>query len=420
MHSARIATLTLTALLLAAGSLSALGEGRVAGEVLDPDGKPLAGVQVTVSAPAFKYEAKAKSNKKGQFTIMLLDATRDYVIRLEKEGYATIEEPLDPEVGGVLRRSWTLPPAQQVAAEQAGISPEELEASNQAVTLYNEGAAAVNAGDVGTAIAKFEAALAVDPALVPAHKVVGALYLKEGRSEDALATAEKLLAVEPGNVAGLEMRYDAAEALGRQELVEQALDALVAAEKSPEVARRVYNRGVALLKSDQREEAMRRFEQAAEIDPGLAVVHSTLANIYLTHRDYEKALAAAERILDRDPQNPEALTIKMEAYRGLGDKAKADEVAQALGAADPGGAAQTFYRQGQALFNAGNTQEAVAALDKSIAADPGYAASHYLLGLAHANLGDSATAKRHLQRFLELAPDHEDATTAREMLKYLN
>jgi Tfp pilus assembly protein PilF len=71
------------------------------------------------------------------------------------------------------------------------------------------------------------------------------------------------------------------------------------------------------------------------------------------------------------------------------------------------------------MFNAGNMAGAQQALEQALQADPDLPKAHYTLGLAYANTGDSAKAKEHLQRFLELAPDDPDAATAKEMLDYL-
>jgi Tfp pilus assembly protein PilF len=41
------------------------------------------------------------------------------------------------------------------------------------------------------------------------------------------------------------------------------------------------------------------------------------------------------------------------------------------------------------------------------------------LGMVYFRLGDTAKAKEMLQRFLATAPNHKEAPTATEMLKYM-
>jgi tetratricopeptide (TPR) repeat protein len=57
---------------------------------------------------------------------------------------------------------------------------------------------------------------------------------------------------------------------------------------------------------------------------------------------------------------------------------------------------------------------------KVLEVDPNYALAHYYLGLINVGLGASAEAKAHLERFLELAPNDQEAKSAREMLGYLS
>src|SRR5947199_10154912 len=91
-----------------AAALQAVGEGRVLGTVRDTSGKPVAGATATINSPEFKFELKKTSDAKGQFTIVLLDATRKYTIRVEKEGYIPTQGPLDIKLGETNQQTYTL------------------------------------------------------------------------------------------------------------------------------------------------------------------------------------------------------------------------------------------------------------------------------------------------------------------------
>ncbi|MGH7342826.1 MAG: tetratricopeptide repeat protein, partial [Candidatus Rokuibacteriota bacterium] len=120
-----------------------------------------------------------------------------------------------------------------------------------------------------------------------------------------------------------------------------------------------------------------------------------------------------------NPNSLEAMTVRAEAYRAMGDKEKAAEAQTAVEAAQGNMTAQDFYRQGVALYNANNVAEAKAAFERALGKDPAHPKSHYMLGLVFINTGDNAKAKEHLQKFLELAPEDNDADTAKEMLASL-
>ena len=78
-----------------------------------------------------------------------------------------------------------------------------------------------------------------------------------------------------------------------------------------------------------------------------------------------------------------------------------------------------LYKQGVAVFNAGQIDDARALFDRVLELDPDHAHSHYMLGMCFVNTGDNAQALEHLEKFLELDPENPDAATAREMVNYL-
>ena len=134
---------------------------------------------------------------------------------------------------------------------------------------------------------------------------------------------------------------------------------------------------------------------------------------------FDEAAKAAERILVLDPGNPEALRVRYDSYVGLGDNDKIFEALVALGAVDQPFVTSTLLESAGKLYNAGDTANAAKMFSKVLEVDPKHAESHYYLGLIAVQKGDNATAKQHLQKFIELAPDHKDAGTAKEMMAYL-
>ena len=144
----------------------AVGEGRIVGVVNDANGKPLKGIKVTMSRPGSTYKVEKVTDANGKFTLLVIDATLEYVLRLEKEGYTPFEETVKPRVEDTLRLSYTL--GVSAPAEPAGPSEEEvklLEGKNQAISAYNAGVTALQAGDLAAAAPKFDEATKLDPAL---------------------------------------------------------------------------------------------------------------------------------------------------------------------------------------------------------------------------------------------------------------
>lgn len=392
-------------------------QGRLIGTVVDPDGKPIAGVQATLVSESGGTHLTTETDKKGRFHFLLVDPTHPpYVVRLTKEGYQPFQQVVKLESDeptfwkAELRPGAAPEPAAAPPAPAAGENPKALE-------LYNQGAVLYNDGKIPEAVAKFEAAIAEDSGLAPAYRILATLYAKQGRHQDALAAAERLLELAPGDADAKLVRYDALVGLGRAEEAEAALGELVKTGDPKEVAARVYNVAVATQKRGEEDRALERFHQAVDLDPALAPAWSAIAGMELARKRPEQALEAASKLLALRPGDDEALTVQYEAYEMLGETDKAAELEAQIdaGSKDP----ETLYRRGVALFNASKYPRAVAVLQRAVEADPKLAGAHYTLGLALINQGDRAGALEHLQRFVALAPDSPDAASAREMIKYL-
>ncbi len=410
------------ALLLAAGfggALQAAEEGRLLATVTDEAGAPIPDVEVVVSAPGFKYEQKRKSDKKGQFTILVLDGTKEYQIKLTKEGYVPLEAPLRFKIGETVRQTYPMPKAQapKPAVEEKG--PQQLTGESLAITAFNEGVLAFQGGDTATALTKFQQAAELDPKQSAAWAALADLQIEQKKYAEAAAAAEKYLELKPGDPRGLRARYDGYKGAGDKEKATQALDALTQGDPGRETAIRVYNEGAEATRRNDNTAAAAYLKRSLEADPTFDQAYSALTGLYLTRKNFKDAAELSEQWLTHQPNSLEALTVRYEAYKGMGNQAKAKEALAAMTAADQSGDPDTFFRQGVSLFNANNFPQARAAFERVLAAEPNHAKAHYMMGLVHANAGESAKAKEFLTKFVKLAPNDPDAPAAKEMLEYL-
>lgn len=413
----RALSLALLAALALAASAHAVGEGRVIGTVTDDQGAPLAGVKVSFTRPGTDYKQEKTSDAKGKFTLLVLDATQEYTIRLEKEGYQPYEEVLKPKPQDTLRVSYQLGKLAPAGPSEGQLK--ELEGKNQAITSFNEGVNLLRSNDLAGAAAKFEAATQSDASLAPAFGALAEVYAELGKNAEALAAADRYLELEPGNVRGLKVRFDAFKAMGDKEKTNEALKALAAVEKSRDTAIRAYNLGAEASRSGDRDAAIAYLKQTLEIDPTLDQAYTALGQVYMVKKSYKEAVAALEPLLARDPANLEALTIRYEALKGAGDKEGAKAAEAAMKTAQASQSPEALFKQGVAQYNSNNLASAIETLERAVSADPKHAKAHYmLLGLAYAG-SDAAKAKEHLQKFLELAPNDPDAAAAKEMLGYM-
>ncbi len=304
MTSIRRAALALAALVLAlgfSGALLAAGEGRIIATITDDKGAPVEGAKVVLTRAGTAYKIEKVSDKKGQVMLLVLDATQNYDLHIEKGGYGPYDGPVKPKVEDTVRLSFVLPAVQAQAA--AADAPRELSGADQAVLAYNEGVSALRAGNVATALPSLEKAASLNPKLPEAQAALAEVYLDQKRYGDARAAADRLLALKPGDPQGLRARYDALKGEGDNEKAREALDALTAADpKSVEAAVRYFNEGAEKARTDKLEDAAVYFEKVVAIapaDPRFAKAHYILGLTYA--KDDAKKAAAKEQLNDLPP-----------------------------------------------------------------------------------------------------------------------
>lgn len=400
------------------GTLYAQAQGRLQGTVVDQNGNPLEGIKVTVYVPNATYKVERTTDKKGKFSVLVVDAARNYRIKFEKEGFPPLEQPFRFNAGDTRVESFTL--AMSGPTEEQKAQAQKIEGQNKAVTAYNEGVGLIQANNLDGAVAKFQEALQIDPNLAQAYGVLADIHLKQNRWAEALAAAEKYAELKPAEAKGLRvLRYDAYKGMGDEAKANAALEDLVKNEPGRDAAVRVYNLGAEATRKDQTEVAIRHLRRAIEIDPTLADAYVNLANLYLAKKQNKEALEVADSLLQKDPKNTQVQSIRYAALTALGDKAAAKQAFDAMQAAAGDQTPQESFRQGVALYNANNIPEAMKAFERTLAKDPNHAKAHYVLGLALASSGNNAKAKEHIETFLKLAPNDPDAKEAQEMLGYL-
>lgn len=181
-----------------------------------------------------------------------------------------------------------------------------------------------------------------------------------------------------------------------------------------------FNEGVGKLKAGDKEGAAAKFEEALKLNPELIEAYGVLADLYVDQKKYPQAIAAAERVLQAKPNDSAALTALYDSAVATGNKAKAESALGAMQEGVPGrDTAVRLLNKGVVDFNENRMPEALSAFEKAEKADPTFPKTQYMLGLTYANIDKKDQAKEHLVRFLEMAPDDENAETAKLMLEEL-
>ncbi len=410
--------LALALFLTAGGVAFAQTFGRVTVVVSDDQGNPLEGVKVVVTTPELgSFREEKTTNKKGRVTVSVTDATKTYDFHFEKEGFPSANFPIKPQVKGSVTREITM--SQQPAAPSGVAGGVTETVYTPAERVFNEGVVALQGGDMATAKTKFIEALDKDPGMTAAHSAVAGIHLEEKNYEAALQALDTLMALDPANARAYLYSYEAHKALGNAAEADAALEQLTKLDKGGDTAKLIFNAGVAAARDGLFDAAAARFQQALDLDPNLTPAMGALGIVYINQKKYAEAATMAERLLAVEPDNPKALRVRWDAYRGLGDAAKTEEAMQALAAKDPAPLIREFMQKGLERFNNGDTAGAIANFEGVLALDADHPRAHYHLGVSQVSTGDAANAKTHLQKFIELAPSDPEAAVAKDMLGYL-
>lgn len=199
-----------------------------------------------------------------------------------------------------------------------------------------------------------------------------AAHIQQGRFEDALATCEQAVRLQPQSAEAYSYSAFVLKQLGRLE------DALAACER------------------------------ATQLTPDNSGVHSNHALVLLDLGRFEEALAACDLAIQLDPNNSGAYTNRSGALKGL------DRATEALAACthvvrlNPQNPSAHSNR-GVVLKQLRRFDEALAAFDEAIKLKPDFAGAHYKRGETLKDMGRLDEATEALRAALRYDPNLTDA-----------
>ena len=176
--------------------------------------------------------------------------------------------------------------------------------------------------------------------------------------------------------------------------------------------------GLVLMRAGQVDAARAKFSAAVAAVPDLAAAWGGLADVDYRAGNHASALANAKSCLEHDAENIKCLAIAANSSNALGDVEGHHAYMaryQELNPDDP----TTLFNQAAEYLNALDDEHARPLLEQCLAADPAFPECLFEYAMVLLRSGDMGSAKAHLERYLEVAPDGPDAAAARETIKYL-
>jgi tetratricopeptide (TPR) repeat protein len=166
---------------------------------------------------------------------------------------------------------------------------------------------------------------------------------------------------------------------------------------------RLLARGHSLLQKGKPAEALKAFNDAADIEPGNPLVHAGRGDLFRTRGEFVQAVTAYSEALRLDPLSAETLNNRGMAYQRQGqlDKALAD-FAEAL-RLNPRFAV-AYHNRAAAHFAKGEVARAIGDYSESLQLNPKAAVTWNNRGFAHFERGDYDLAIADFNQSLRLEP----------------
>ena len=178
-----------------------------------------------------------------------------------------------------------------------------------ALSLYQKGAAAARKGDAKAAVESLSAAVAAHPNFPIALSELGSQYLILKQYDKASETLEALLKLKPADVSG-HLNLGIAE-FNKKKLDESEAHFRKALELKSAGPAAHYYLGLILISTRRYDEAQQEFELTlSNGGENLALAHKYLGGLYMSGHKNQQAADELEKYLKLDPKAPDADRIK--------------------------------------------------------------------------------------------------------------
>lgn len=288
------------ALLTLAGSLMAQdwkGKGRLQGQVVDPEGQPLAGVTVSLHQGEDAEGAGPSpltTDKKGRWSYLGL-ANGAWTLVLQAEGFLISEGQVQVNEYG---------PGQPIRIALTRPSAEQLQ--NAAADLIEQGNGAMQRQAYAEARGYYEQALEDTPETNRASVMRGIAqsYALEDNRDAALDMLEKSLQLAPDDVDTLRLIIELLLTAGRDEDAKAYIARMPQGEALDATTR--LNLGIELYNEGDLDGALEHFQQAVSDHPDEGIGYYYRGLIFLAKEQNADALADFKAFLERSPDSEKA------------------------------------------------------------------------------------------------------------------
>lgn len=299
----KITRILSTALLLVPTILFAQAQGRVKGVIQDTASKPIKDVKITVTCPEItNFRRDLVTDDRGEFATIIADGTKQYLFRIEAEGYQPQEAMVKPRIGGqTLELAYTLKSIKELqeAALQEAMEQPGIKDQREAFLL-------LEAGKKAEAKEKLLVAVEAMPELYISWLELGKMDFDAGDYKGALEKADKCLGISFNFTACLALGLNTARTMKDKALIEKYETAYKLANPTdPTIA---FNEAVGHLNKGDDAKARPLLEEALQADPKYPDALFQLGMVYFRLGETAKAKQTLQKFLEVDPKHKEVPT----------------------------------------------------------------------------------------------------------------
>jgi len=275
-------------------------------------------------------------------------------------------------------------------------------------------------------IESFKKIMGLNPQLPQAYLGLGEAYRISGDKAQAVETYSRLLDIFPDDE-GIDVKV--IEAYGRA-IADNPQDGLYK-EKREEVladfeqlskrknynAADYYNLGFLYEQVGGKEEAMRFYTKAVQMQPDHAQALYNLANLYQDAGSYKTAMELYGRLVHYHPKYALGYLKMGIILNALGDQERARRFYLKVIDLDPDNG-DAYFNLGYLSESQGELNDAVNYYEKAVEVAPKNAEAYYNLGNAYASLGQNGEAIASYLKTVGLNPHHQDAFVNLSILSF--
>lgn len=267
----------------------------------------------------------------------------------------------------------------------------------------------LNAGQQVMAQTHLARAVALAPAHSGARRLLAASYLRSAQPNKAQETLQPVLETGARDPGLLLLAGEAYLATGDVNNASRFFKAASAAQGEGQDARRAaahVRMGQIQLAGGRQDEGLKALEEAAALDSNQIQSDLTTVTNYLTRKEFDKALAAANQLVKRKPELPMSYFVLGQVYGARGDGSEARKAYDKALQLAPGFMPAAFAL-GQMDVAAKNPSAAKARYEAMIERDPKLEAPYLALADVMARSGSSRDEViKVLQRAIAASPTH--------------